>query len=216
MVKGHSYDLQLYYSIADRLINNHFLNKMDGIFADEGNSCKVTYSSNAVTISDGFLIVQGGITEVVSTETLAVNLNDSYCRLIYEIDMSKVNTDTEFNQGIFKILTGTSSYPALTKQKLTENSGIYQYELAQFRAKTTGISDFVDKRTFLDYDSIYKFIKDEIDNIEDGSIYVTKNEIKDLQTAVDNLSNQPEIIVQATKPEPVPGKTIVWIYPKEG
>ena len=215
MIKGHSYDKQLYYSIADRLINNLFLNKTNGIINGQGNSCKLSYSSNTVTVADGFFVVQGGITEVVLSETIVVTLNNTYCRLVYELDMSKENTDTEFNQGMFKLITGQNSYPSLTQQELTENDGIYQFEFAQFKASTAGITDFVDKRTYIDYDSIYKFISEQIKDIESGDLYVLKSDFEETKNIVDNLNNGPKISVDSERPTPEEGQTIIWFNPKE-
>ena len=214
MLKGHSYDKQVYYSVVDRLINNTFLNGTNGIFSDMGNKCDLSYTNNSVTINDGFFIVQGGITEVVDSETLSVVLDGSYCVLVYEIDMSKVNTDVSFVQGQFKILTSQGSYPVLTKQTLTENSGVYQYEFARFRANSNGISEFKDSRTFIDYNSIFQYIQEQIEMIEDNGLYVTKNEFNQIKEQVNELSTV-TIVVQNTEPTPEEGKTIVWIKPKE-
>lgn len=215
MIKGHSYDKQLYYSIADRLINNLFLNKTNGVINGQGNSCKLSYSNNTVTVADGFFIIQGGITEVVSSETIPVALNNTYCRLVYELDMSKENTDTEFNQGTFKLVTGQNSYPSLTQQDLTANDGIYQFEFAQFKASTTGITDFVDKRAYIDYDSIYKFISDQIKDIESGDLYVLNSDYEETKKIVDSLNKGPKISVGSERPIPEKGQTIIWFNPKE-
>lgn len=214
MLKGHSYDKQIYYSVADRIINNTFLNGSNGIFENEGAGCALSYTNNTVTVSNGFFIVKGGLTEVVNSETLSVILDGSYCVLVYELDMSKDNTDTSFTQGQFRVLTGQSSYPALTQQKLTENAGIYQYEFARFRALTTGITDFVDNRTFLDYNSIFEYIKSQIEMIEDNGLYVTKNEFNTVKEKVEELDNNPILVVSDTQPSPISNKTIVWIKSK--
>lgn len=214
MLKGHSYDKQIYYSVADRIINNTFLNGSNGIFENEGAGCALSYTNNTVTVSNGFFIVQGGLTEVVNSETLSVILDGSYCILVYELDMSKDNTDTSFTQGQFRVLTGQSSYPALTQQKLTENAGIYQYEFARFRALATGISDFVDNRTFLDYNSIFEYIESQIEMIEDNGLYVTKNEFNSVKETVEELNSNPILVVSDTQPSPIVNKTIVWIKPK--
>lgn len=214
MLKGHSYDKQIYYSVADRIINNTFLNGSNGIFENEGDGCALSYTNNTVTVSNGFFIVQGGLTEVVNSETLSVILDGSYCVLVYELDMSKDNTDTSFTQGQFRVLTAQSSYPALTQQKLTENVGIYQYEFARFRALSTGITDFVDNRTFLDYNSIFEYIESQIEMIEDNGLYVTKNEFNPVKAKVEELDNNPILVVSDTQPSPIANKTIVWIKPK--
>lgn len=215
MIKGHSYDKQLYYSVADRLINNTFLNGSDGIFKGEGNSCAMTYTNETISISDGFFVVQGGLTEVKATENISVLLNNSYCVLVYEIDMQRQNSDVNFTQGQFKILSGQNTYPTLTKQKLTENNGIYQYEFARFVAAPSGITNFIDSRTYLDYNSIFSYIREQIEQIEESSIYVTRNEFEPIEETVNVMKESPILIVQENEPTPIEGKTIVWLKPKE-
>ena len=129
--------------------------------------------------------------------------------------MSKKNTDTEFNQGTFKLVTGQSSYPSLIQQDLTANDGIYQFEFAQFKASTTGITDFVDKRAYIDYDSIYKFISDQIKDIESGDLYVLNSDYEETKKIVDSLNNGPKISVGSERPIPEEGQTIIWFQPKE-
>jgi len=215
MIKGHSYDKQLYYSVADRLINNTFLNGCNGIFKQEGNACSLTHTNDTIAISDGFFIIQGGLTEIKGTENISVVLNDSYCVLVYEIDLQKQNSDTDFTQGQFKVLSGQNAYPVLTTQKLSENSGVYQYEFARFVASSKGITNFVDSRTFLDYDSIFSYIKEQIDQIEQNSIYITRNEFNPVKESAEKFDDSPIIVIQETEPAPIEGKTIIWLKPKE-
>lgn len=64
----------------------------------------------------------------------------------------------------------------MTQTNIVKNvSGIYQYELARFRTGSSGITNFQDMRTFLDFDSIYEEIKKEIDNIKDGSAFMSRS-----------------------------------------
>lgn len=187
MIRGQSYDKQLYYSVAHRLINNTFLNGSNGIINNIGNACKITFSNNTISIADGILIIQGGLIEIVNFETLSVALDGSFCKLICEIDMSQINTEEEFNQGKFKILIGSNNYPNLIQEQLTESSGIFQYELAQFRALTTGIGDFIDKRTFIDYKSIFGYIQEQVKLIEDSTLFLTKESAATIYYPKENM-----------------------------
>ncbi len=162
MIKGHTYDEQVYDSYAHRMLNRAFMDNKSGIVRDQGSACEVTYTARNLTVSDGYIIVQGGITEINSDETLELELDDSYCRLVYEIDMTKTNDDTNFNQGSLKIIKSSSDYPTLIQNTLTKNSGIYQFELAQFKASLSGISNFIDKRSYIDYGDTLEWIKDEL------------------------------------------------------
>ena len=50
----------------------------------------------------------------------------------------------------------------MTQTNIVKNvSGIYQYELARFKTGSSGITNFQDMRTFLDFDSIYAQIEKE-------------------------------------------------------
>ncbi len=153
MIKGHTYDKQLYNSVAHRLLNREFLSNKNGIL-NQGNKCSMTNTTNSITVNDGFIVIQGGITEIENSNTINVELDNSFCKLVYELDLSKTNDESNFNQGVLKVLSSANAYPSLTQQTLTENSGVYQYELAQFKAASTGITDFVDKRTYLRNDII--------------------------------------------------------------
>ena len=98
--------------------------------------------------------------------------------------MDKENTETELNQVSYKIIKGTSSYPSLTQNDIiANNKGKYQYELARFRTTVNGITDFTDKRTYLDFNCIFtqmqteyqevlNELKEKLKKVEDGSAYV--------------------------------------------
>lgn len=90
--------------------------------------------------------------------------------------MDKQNTESDFVQGQYKIIKSTSGYPTLTQANIVKNvSGVYQYELSRFRTTASGITDFQDMRTFLDFDSIYQEIEEEIENIKNGSTFIPKS-----------------------------------------
>lgn len=77
----------------------------------------------------------------------------------------------------------------MTQTNIVKNvSGIYQYELARFRTGSSGITNFQDMRTFLDFDSIYEEIKKEIDNIKDGSAFMSRSNFVVLTDTI-NLTN---------------------------
>lgn len=175
MLKGHVFKEQIFGNQIFALSINTFLNGTNGIFNGYKNSMKVTYSGSNLTIQSGALIIQGRPLEEDSSKLISAGTDTAYCKLIVEIDLNKQNTSTEFNQGSYKIVKGTSSYPTLTQNDIIgNNSGIYQYELARFRTTTNGIVDFQDTRTFLDFESIYAEIEQHIQKIDEGSIYALK------------------------------------------
>lgn len=197
MLKGEVFDKQTFKSDTFALFINTFLNSNNGIINNFGNSMQVSYSANNLTISSGVACIQGRFVTEDSSTTIDAGNNTLYCKLVIEIDLDKENTKLEFKQSYYKILTSETNYPELTQTDIVKNgTGIYQFELAQFKTSLSGITDFVDKRKFLDYDSIYKEIlsiglatslkngllsssdKQKLDSIEEGAQENTVNGVK--------------------------------------
>lgn len=175
MLKGQVFAEQLFENQIFALFINTFLNGTNGISADYKNGMAVTYSGSNVTIDSGSVCIQGRFLEEDTSTTLAAGTESMYCKLVIEIDLDKRNTESDFEQGYYKIVKSVSDYPTLTQSDIVNtNSGVYQYELARFMTSVNGISDFQDMRTFLDYNSIYEMIQEKIDEIEDGSAFATK------------------------------------------
>lgn len=173
-LRGHVFDKQLFSSDCCALITDTFLNKHSGII----KGCELTNTSNSVYIDDGYFLVKGRPLQEEGGTTIEVEAGDLagiYCKLVCEIDMSKTNTTSQLNQVSYKILESTSDYPTLIQEDITDGGTIYQFELAKFRRTLNGIEDFVDTRSFLNFDSIYSEIEKEIKKIEEGSIFVTKD-----------------------------------------
>lgn len=175
MLKGQVFAEQLFENQIFALFINTFLNGTNGVSADYKNGMAVTYSGSNVTIDSGSVCIQGRFLEEDTSTTLAAGTESMYCKLVIEIDLDKRNTESDFEQGYYKIVKSVSDYPTLTQSDIVNtNSGVYQYELARFMTSVNGISDFQDMRTFLDYNSIYEMIQEKIDEIEDGSAFATK------------------------------------------
>lgn len=187
MLKGHVFSKQLFGNPIFALFINTFLNGIDGVSNNYKNGMEVTYSGSTVTVNSGAVCIQGRFLEEDTSTPIAVGTNNAYCKLVIEIDLDKENTESEFVQGAYKIITSTSGYPNLTQTNIVKNvAGIYQYELARFKTTTSGITDFQDMRTFLDFDSIYSQISEEyesvleqleaeLSSVEDGSAYLLKS-----------------------------------------
>lgn len=184
MLKGHVFDEQLFSSECFALFIDTFLAKNCGVV----KGCNLSNSTNSVTISDGFFCIRGRFLEIQGEDTLATGNDNAYCKLVCEIDLSKENTESELTQAVLKIVKSTNTYPQLTQQDLTEDGTIYQFEFAQFKTGTNGITEFKDTRKFLDFDSIYtkvnketqeviEQIKKELASVKDGSAYLLKDNI---------------------------------------
>lgn len=166
-----------------------FLDEKCGISNKYKEKMEVTKNGNTLTISSGCACVRGRFIEEDTSTSITAGTDNAYCKLVIEVDLSKENTDSQLMQVDYKILKGTDSYPTLTQTDIVaNNNGIYQFELAQFRTTTAGIVDFVDKRTYLDFESIYAAIQQEwrevltelqqeLGAVKDGSAYMLKSSI---------------------------------------
>lgn len=187
MLKGHIFKKQAFGNQVFAYFINTFLNGKNGMGGDYGNGMNLIHTNTTITIQDGICCIQGRFLEEDSGTTIAVDSENMYCSLVIEIDLDKQNTESEFVQGSYKIVKSTNDYPILIKNNIVKNnSGVYQYEIARFRTGINGISEFQDKRTFLDLKSIYDEIEKEnqeflnefqekIHNVENGSAYLMKN-----------------------------------------
>lgn len=178
MIKGDVFNKQYFPSNTFALFIDTFLNSKNGIINGYKNSFALSNTTNSITISSGALCVRGRFIREDSSTTINVSYNtNTYCKLVIEIDLDKVNTISELNQVVYKVLSSESGYPTLTQTDIVKNeSGIYQYELARFMCNSSGISQFTDKRTFIDFNGMYQEVENAIHDIEQGSIFRLKGE----------------------------------------
>ena len=176
MLKGHVFSRQLFESHIFAVFMNTFLNGKNGIVNDYRENMEISHDSNSLTIHSGVVCIQGRFLEEDSTFTLIAGNDNSYCKLIIEVNLDLQNTENDFKQGTYKIIKNANQYPNLTQEKIVKNNaGIYQFELARFKTSEVGITEFTDKRTFLDFSSIYKEIEEHIKEIDNGSLYLEKS-----------------------------------------
>lgn len=176
MLKGHVFTKQLFGNPIFALFINTFLNGKNGISNNYKNGMAVTYSGNTVTVDSGAVCIQGRFLEEDTSTTLSAGTDTAFCKLVIEIDLDKQNTETDFLQGVYKVVKSASVYPTLTQTDIVKNNaGVYQYELARFKTSASGITEFSDKRTFLDFESIYDEIEQHIKDIDNGSLYLQKS-----------------------------------------
>lgn len=168
MLKGHVFKQQIFGNQIFALFINTFLNGENGISNNYKNAMKVTYNGSALTIQNGVVCIQGRFLEEDTNTNIIAGTDTAFCKLVIEIDLDKQNAETNFAQATYKIIKSTSGYPSLTQTDIIKNnSGIYQYELARFRTTSSGITDFQDMRTYLDFNSIYGAIKKEYKKLLD-------------------------------------------------
>ena len=128
MIRGITYDKQLFKSNDFALMVNKFFNGNDG----KVNGCNLSASGNTIVISSGWFIASGYYTNLPSQEVIEVSQSGT---LVYEIDLSKTNTTQSFNQGEFKIITETP-----TQEDLFGGGNIYQLPVAEITTDGTNAS----------------------------------------------------------------------------
>ena len=151
MLKGHIFKEQKFGNHIAALLFSIFMNKADGVAKNYKNSMQVTYSGHTVTVNSGACLVQGRALEEDSSTTLDTGIETMYCKLVVEVDLDKINTESSFLQGNYNIIKSSSAYPNLTQEDIVgQNTGKYQYELARFKVSGGVVTDFEDKRTYIE------------------------------------------------------------------
>ena len=163
MLKGHVFNLQTFTSEAFALFIDKFLNGRCGV----AKGCELSNTSNSATVGEGYFVVRGRFLQIISGETISNITANGYYSLVCEIDLSKTNTADALNQAAIKAISSTSSYPTLTQQDITGIGTVYQYEFARFKVESGSITNFTDKRTFVDFTTIYDVIQNEAQGVLD-------------------------------------------------
>jgi len=202
MLKGHIFEEQVWGNQICALFINTFLNGRDGISNNYKNGMELSYSGSAITISSGVAIIQGRILEEDTFTTISAGTDNMFCKLILEIDLDKQNTEESFQQAAFKVIKSSTDYPALTQNNIVKNNaGVYQYELARFKTNSNGITDFQDKRTYVDYQSVIdamesqfeavlEELEEELQSVEEGSAYVLQTQFTETISGINTQLGQ--------------------------
>lgn len=179
MLKGQGFKEQIFENQIFALFVNTFLNGTNGVSSNYKEEMAISHTNNTVTVYSGAVCIQGRFLEEESYNTEVTGTDEAYCKLVIEIDLDKVNTASNFNQGTYKIIKSTSGYPNLTQDNIVKNNaGVYQYELARFRTSVNGITNFQDRRTFLDFASIYSKITNDYETV----LSQLQNELEGVKT----------------------------------
>lgn len=157
MVKGETFDLQLFESEAFRHFINVFTNKQSGITL----GCEVTQDSQNITVGQGYFFIQGGLLREETGTENEIPSEAGYYKLVYEIDLSKTNQKDVFNQGSYKFIKSVGGYPSLIQEDLDNDGTIYQLPFCQFRITEEGLQDFKDIREIINY-GIYEEKKSSV------------------------------------------------------
>lgn len=170
MLKGHVFNLQTFTSEAFALFIDKFLNGRCGV----AKGCALSNTSNSATIGDGYFVVRGRLLQVIDSVTVSDITNNGFYSLVCEVDLSKTNTVDELNQAVIKTVYGASNYPTLIQQDITGTGTVYQYEFARFKVEGGSITNFTDKRTYVDFETIYDYVESVLEGLESQSNVLLK------------------------------------------
>lgn len=161
-IRGITFSRQSVSSNDDAHIYNLMLGGRNG----RTSGCEMTFGTDDIYIASGYFFAASRLVNISSTETIAtpvVSSGTRYCRLVFEVDLAKTNTDSEFAQGYFKILESSTDYPSITQEDLNNGGNVYQLPFARFTKTVAGIGSFKSELT-------------SIGNIaQDAMIYVSKS-----------------------------------------
>lgn len=170
MLKGHVFNLQTFTSEAFAITFDKTLQGKCGVL----QGCALSNTNNSVTIGEGYFVVKGRVLQVIGNETISNISTNGYYSLICEIDLSKVNTESTLNQAEIKVVYNASAYPTLVQQDLFNGGTKYQYEFARFRISSGSVTDFTDKRTYLDFETLYDIFEQTLAGLESESDVLLK------------------------------------------
>lgn len=154
MVNGITFSEQLTTSADFAHFQNTFLNRSNGVT----KGCGISHADGNVYVQKGYFVIAGRFVRVVGVETIPtpdVLSGQLYCKVAFEVDLTKVNTPEEFGQGYFRVLSSADGYPALTQEDLDADGTLYQMPWCQFVKGVDGIHEFRDLREILNLESIW-------------------------------------------------------------
>ena len=157
MVNGITFSEQLTTSADFAHFQNTFLNHSDGIT----KGCDISQADGNVYIQKGYFVVCGRFVRVVGVETIPtpdVLSGKLYCKVVFEVDLTKVNRPEEFRQGYFRVLSSAEKYQEATQEDLDGDGTLYQMEWCQFTKGVDGISEWRDLRPIMNLDSIWEAV----------------------------------------------------------
>lgn len=120
------------------------------------SGCAVSQDgASAASIAAGVFFACGRLMYVTSPESIGIPSvpagQTQYMRVVFEVNLNQTNTETEFMQGSFKVLTDATDYPALTQEDINNGGTLFQMPFIKLRADSTGIisGSFADERTLV-------------------------------------------------------------------
>lgn len=97
----------------------------DGILV----GCNLSYTSNSLTIGDGYLVACGGVVQCNGAETIAITpqIANGYLRLKLKIDLNQEASSTSSNQTMWEIdYAATQTFPELIQEDINGTESVYE------------------------------------------------------------------------------------------
>lgn len=162
MIRGITFKDQITTSDDFAHLQNKWFNSVSGIT----KGCTVSADADNLYVTPGYFLIAGRLVRVVGTETIASDVVEvsKKCVLVFEIDLSKTNSTTVFNQGYFKILSDTNDYPTLIQEDLDNDGMVYQMEFARFIKTTTSITEFESRTVELSVSDVWLRLENEFNS----------------------------------------------------
>jgi len=117
------------------------------------SGCEVAQDgAAAVNIGTGAFFVCGRLVYITSPESIGIPSvpagQTQYMRVLFEVNLNQANSEAEFLQGSFKVLSDTAGYPPLTQEDVNSGGVLHQMPFCKLRADSTGIvsGSFADER----------------------------------------------------------------------
>lgn len=150
MIRGITFSEQTFYSADFAHYMNFFL--QGGVGITKG--CLITNDGTKVTIGTGYFVAHGRLLNVEVAEVVEATqgFESGYNRIVYEIDLSKENTITDFRQGAIRVLHTED----LVQEDLDAAGLIYQFPVCHFQWSGAAIEDFAIDAPTLVLDDIFK------------------------------------------------------------
>lgn len=184
-IRGITFSKQVVSSNDDAHIYGILLDGRNG----RTKGCKMTFGTDDIYISEGYFFVANRLVAINDSETIASPIvgTTTFCRLVFEVNLSQTNTTSLFNQGAFKILTDAADYPAPRQEDLENGGEVFQLPFARFIKTVSGISNFVAELETIgsakESTTIYVDYRGS-DETADGT---TTNPYKTIQAAVNSI-----------------------------
>lgn len=198
MVNGITFSEQLITSANFAHFMYTFLNHANGIT----KGCEVSHANEKVYVQKGYFMEFGRMVQVVGTEEIEspdVLSGQLYCTVVFEIDLTQINTVEEFKQGYFKTLTRTETYPELIRQDLDNSGTVYQMPWCQYVKKTDGISEFRDIREILNLESVWDSVSEQNAEYKNEFDQYFAKQREEVERMIADLESQGYVLISTAR-----------------